>query len=113
VRRWNELRDMSQKASLDASDSASIGAKGGKLMHVWKGWAVAVEWDIASKAALSWDEWRAYHQRALSIEQDALAHEPAPQQESVALTERELTRLAFVRWLYQTGRLDPALDDNR
>lgn len=81
-------------------------------MHVWKGWAVAVESDTARKTALSWGEWRAYHQRVLGIEQDAQAREHAPQQESVALSERELTRLAFVRWLYQTGRLDPAHDDN-
>ena len=67
--------------------------------------------DTINKTALSWDEWRIYHQRASGAAQGEQAGEQAPQQECVALTERELARLAFVRWLYQTGRLDPAQDD--
>jgi hypothetical protein len=81
-------------------------------MHVWKGWSVALESETASKIALSWDEWLTYHQRVLGVEQGQQERERAPQQESVALTDRELARLLFVRWLYQTGRLDPAHDDN-
>lgn len=79
-------------------------------MQTWKGWAVAS--GTVSKTALTWEEWRIAYQRALGVEQDERAREHAPQQECVTLTERELTRLAFVRWLYQTGRLDPAQDDN-
>lgn len=79
-------------------------------MHVWKGWAGAS--NTVTKTALTWDEWRIYHQQVLGVEQDERAREHAPQQECVTLTERELARLAFGRWLYQTGRLDPTQDDN-
>jgi hypothetical protein len=58
----------------------------------------------AVKPAFTWDEWCTRQQRILGGERH--------QQESAPFTDRELARLTFVRWLYQTGRLDPEQNDN-
>jgi hypothetical protein len=65
-------------------------------------------WTAASvpvlKTAPTWDEWSARQQNVLSREKQ--------QPKSIAFSERELARLAFVRWLYQKGCLDPMRNDN-
>jgi hypothetical protein len=38
--------------------------------------------------------------------------QPARQHASLPFSDREVARLSFMRWLYQTGRLDPAQNDN-
>jgi hypothetical protein len=66
-------------------------------MEDWKGWT-------ATAGALTWDEWCARQQSVLRGEQH--------RRQDVPFSERELTRLSFVRWLYQTGRLDSRAHDN-
>lgn len=66
---------------------------------VWPGW-VGTALANAASYRLSWSEFCALQQRALRGDQG--------QQRDALLSERELARLAFVRWLCQTGRLDPA-----
>jgi hypothetical protein len=75
-------------------------------MHDWRGWA-AVSLTLA-KSAPTWDEWRACQQHSTGSEKC----EHARQYESSPFSDGELTRLSFVRWLYHTGRLDPAETDN-
>jgi hypothetical protein len=71
-------------------------------MQAWKGWmATAV---APTTGPLTWAEWCARQQGALRDEQR--------RQHGVPLSERELGRLSFVRWLCQTGRLDPEEHDN-
>jgi hypothetical protein len=67
-------------------------------MHVWKGWAATSE--SAATFALTWEQWCAYQARKRTSEQQ--------QHEGSLFSDRELARLSFTRWLYQTGRLDPA-----
>jgi len=76
------------------------------LMHAWRGWAAASETRV--KTAPTWDEWRACQQRNMGSE----TCEQARPRESSPFSDGELTRLSFVRWLYHTGRLDPAETDN-
>jgi hypothetical protein len=66
-------------------------------MQIWKGWTATV-------GALPWAEWCARQQGALRAQQRL--------RQDVPFSERELTYLSFVRWLYQTGRLDPVEHDN-
>jgi hypothetical protein len=54
--------------------------------------------------ALTWAEWCAWQQRTLRDEERC--------HEGMRLTDRELARLSFVRWLYQTGGLGPRGLDN-
>jgi hypothetical protein len=75
-------------------------------MLAWKGWTAAS--DTAVSAAVTWDEWRTHQQRMLGSEN----RQPLTQREDVVFSERELARLSFVRWLYQTGRLNVARDEN-
>ena len=75
-------------------------------MHAWTGWAAASQ--TAGKTAPTWDEWCAGQRRLLGTEQ----REHSRQHERMPFSERELARLSFVRWLYQTGRLDPAQHDH-
>ena len=67
-------------------------------MHVWTGWTAASE--SAVKTALTWEEWCACQRRLLGSEQR--------EQDGSPFSERELARLSFVRWLYQTDCLAPA-----
>jgi hypothetical protein len=75
-------------------------------MQAWMGWTAASAPGV--KTALTWNEWCGYQQRILGGEK----HQQARQQESIPFSDRELARLSFVRWLYQTGRLDPAQNKN-
>jgi hypothetical protein len=75
-------------------------------MHAWNGWT-ATGARPAGKP-LTWTEWRACQQRTVGDEQHRQAGLP--------FSERELARLAFVRWLAQTGRLHarvPASSERR
>ena len=74
-------------------------------MHAWTGWTAASQ--TAVKTASTWEEWCACQQRLLG----STKREPARQPESSLFSERERARLSFVRWLYQTGRLEPARDE--
>jgi hypothetical protein len=65
------------------------------LMRVWRGWTMSTP----TSRALTWSEWCTRQQRALRDEQ--------LRQQGVPFSERELACLSFVRWLCQTGRLDP------
>ncbi len=77
-------------------------------MQAWMGWAATSASASAVKTVPTWEEWCARQRRILSSEQ----RQQACQQESMPFSDRELARLSFVRWLYQTGRLDPAQNDN-
>lgn len=70
-------------------------------MRTWRGWATMVETPTAQ--ALTWSEWRARSERIQPDAQPVM--EPHP--ERPLLTERELARLSFVRWLYESGRIGP------
>jgi hypothetical protein len=59
-------------------------------------------------AAPTWEAWRAQQRCLLRSEQ----HWRVRQQESIRFSQPELARLAFMRWLYQTGRFDPREHDN-
>jgi hypothetical protein len=72
-------------------------------MPAWRGWAARSA--LAVTPAPTWDEWCVRQQRILGSGK----HQQACQQESSLFSERELARLAFVRWLYQRGCLDPGL----
>jgi hypothetical protein len=69
-------------------------------MQVWRGWTAA---GAATKPALTWAEWCAWHQHTRQEEQ----RDELRRQEGVPFSERERARLSFVRWLYQSGRLGP------
>ena len=72
-------------------------------MQAWRGWTVTAATPttptMRATRALTWAEWRALQQRAL--------HHEGRCHEGMRLTDRELARLSFVRWLYQTGGLGP------
>ena len=68
-----------------------------QAMQAWKGWT-------ATAGALPKAEWCARQQGALRDQQRRRQDAP--------FSARELTGLSFVRWLYQTGRLDPGEHDN-
>ena len=71
------------------------------MQQAWQGWtATAV---APTTAAPTWAEWCARQQGPPRDEQR--------RQEGVPFSERELARLSFVRWLCQTGRLDPQEHD--
>jgi hypothetical protein len=70
-------------------------------MQAWNGWTAAA---YPSSKPLSWTEWCASQQRTV--------HEEQRRQESLPFSERELACLSFVRWLYQTGRLDSREQDH-
>jgi hypothetical protein len=65
-------------------------------MPAWMGWMATSA--PAVKAAPTWDEWCVRQQRILGSGKH--------QQENSSFSERELARLAFVRWLYQRSCLD-------
>ena len=74
-------------------------------MQVWRGWtATAATPTTRTTRALTWAEWCAWQQRTL--------HDGERCHEGMRLTTRELARLSFVRWLYQTGGLGPRGLDN-
>jgi hypothetical protein len=75
-------------------------------MSAWMGWMAPSA--SAVKAAPTWDEWCVRQQRILGSGK----HQQVCQQESSPFSECELARLAFVRWLYQRGDLDPAQSGN-
>ena len=76
-------------------------------MHAWAGWTAALATSV--NTACTWEEWCAVLRRRLGGDQcqQACPLDPIP------LSQRELTYLSFVRWLYQTGRLDPDEHDNQ
>jgi hypothetical protein len=55
----------------------------------------------AADPALTWEEWRARQQRSLV--------RAKRQHVETTLSERELARLSFVRWLHQRDDLDSRL----
>lgn len=77
-------------------------------MQAWRGWTATAAAPTAPTAhatrALTWAEWCAWQQRAL--------HHEGRYHEGMQLTDRELARLSFVRWLYQTGGLGPRGNDS-
>jgi hypothetical protein len=79
-------------------------------MQAWRGWTAVAQ--TAVKTAPTWEEWCAYQrrlaQRRLQPRFDLRQHACQHDNESSPFSERELARLSFVRWLYQTGHLDPA-----
>jgi len=81
-------------------------------MRAWGGWtaasASAGTADTGRVTALSWEAWCARQQRLVGSEQDrdVCPHDSSP------FSDRELPRLSFVHWLYQSGRLDPRAHDN-
>jgi hypothetical protein len=75
-------------------------------MHAWRGWAAALAPGV--NTACSWEDWRANQQRLLGDEQ---RQQDYPL-DRTPFSRPELARLAFVRWLSQTGRLDPRAHDN-
>jgi hypothetical protein len=72
-------------------------------MQAWRGWTTTSA--PAITAAPTWDGWRAFQRRLLRRAQPAVG----PTEESCPFSARELARLSFARWLYQRGRLDPAV----
>ena len=66
-------------------------------MQAWKGWMAKAVAPTAGPP--TWAEWRARQQDALRNEQR--------RQQGMPFSEQGLARLSFVRWLCQTGRLDP------
>jgi hypothetical protein len=75
-------------------------------MHAWAGWTAALATRV--NTACTWEEWYAAQRRLLGGDQ---RHQACPL-DRIALSQRELTYLSFVRWLYQTGRLDPREHDH-
>jgi hypothetical protein len=71
-------------------------------MRAWMGWTATLS--SAGMTAPTWEAWRARQQGAL--------RDQRRRRQDVPFSERELTCLLFVRWLYQTGRLDPREHDN-
>jgi hypothetical protein len=71
-------------------------------MHAWNGWTTAAARPAGKP--LTWTEWRACQQHLVCDEQR--------RQAGVPFSERELARLAFVRWLAHTGRLDARVQDH-
>jgi hypothetical protein len=71
-------------------------------MHTWMGWTATSATALTS--ASTWEEWCAEQRRRLGGE----ARQHARQHDRLPFNDREVARLSFVRWLKQTGRLDPA-----
>jgi hypothetical protein len=67
-------------------------------MHPWSGWPALAHASTA-KTRLTWSEWCAFQQRT--------QHTEKRRQDGLPFSDRELARLSFERWLYQTGRLVP------
>lgn len=67
-------------------------------MEVWKGWMAASE--PAKTSAFTWEQWVAHQAHRLASAKCSSEGSP--------LSDRQLARLSFVRWLCHTGRLDPA-----
>ena len=63
-------------------------------MRAWNGWTAA----RPAGKPLTWTQWRASQRRT--------AGDELRRQAGIPFSERELARLAFVRWLFRTGRLD-------
>jgi len=75
-------------------------------MQTWKSWSVAAA--IGGNPAPTWDEWCARLRRIRSDE----GRQQACQQDNMPFSQRELTRLSFIRWLYLRGCLEPAQTNN-
>ncbi|HEV2458080.1 MAG TPA: hypothetical protein VGS80_06910 [Ktedonobacterales bacterium] len=73
-------------------------------MQTWNGWTATA--GAPTTAAPTWAEWCARHQGTLRN-----AERRQQDEQSVPFSERELARLSFVRWLWQSGRLDPPEHD--
>jgi hypothetical protein len=65
-------------------------------MQAWKGWTATA---LAPTRSLTWDEWCARQPSTLRDEQRW--------PEDLSFSEWERAHLSFLRWLCQTGRLDP------
>jgi hypothetical protein len=70
-------------------------------MQAWRGRTAAAQ--TAVKTASTWDKWCTCQRRPLGSE-----HARQHDNDSSPFSERELAHLSFVRWLHQTGHLDPA-----
>jgi len=68
-------------------------------MRSWMGWRVAPA--TLTKAAPTWTQWCDLQQHRRRAER------PQRHENDKPFGERELARLSFVRWLYQSGRLAP------
>ena len=68
------------------------------MQQVWMGWTAMAS--TPATRALTWAEWCARQQHTLQDEQ-------CRQQGVSFFSEGEMAHLSFVRWLCQTGRLDP------
>lgn len=70
-------------------------------MQAWRGWTTAA---TPTTRALTWAEWCAWQKGTLRDEEHC--------HQGVRFTDRELARLSFVRWFYQTGGLGPRRHNN-
>lgn len=66
-------------------------------MQAWRGWTATTVAPTAD--APTWAEWCA--------RQHGTRRDEPRGQKDLPFSEQELARLSFVRWLCQTGRLDP------
>jgi hypothetical protein len=71
-------------------------------MDVWKGWTAASA--NLTNTALTWGEW--------SVRQQANPRVEPRRPQDLLFSEKELSRLSFLRWLYQTGCFVPSEHDN-
>jgi hypothetical protein len=86
----------------DCGRPAEAYTQGGTYMKVWKGWTATAS--APTMRALTWAEWCAWQGRTPRYEPCRRQNEP--------FSDRELAYLSFLRWLCQTGHLDPQENDN-
>jgi hypothetical protein len=65
--------------------------------HVWQGWSAESGTRSAVQWSLTWDQWCQAQQLRLGSESSS--------QDGSSFSDRQRARLAFVRWLLETGRL--------
>lgn len=86
----------------DCGRHAEAYIHGGAYMKVWRGWTATSL--TPTTRALTWAVWCDWQRRTIR-------YEPCRRQD-VPFIDRELAHLSFLRWLCQTGRLDPQEHDN-
>jgi hypothetical protein len=75
-------------------------------MRAWGGWSATTATPSAS--VLTWTTWQASQRRILGLENRQERQTQEDERSSAApLSEREIARLTFVRWLYQNGHFGP------
>jgi hypothetical protein len=67
-------------------------------MRPWIGWPAPAQASTA-KIRLTWTEWCAFQQHTQQAERR--------RRDGTPFSDRELARLSFERWRYQTGRFVP------